>query len=179
MITFQRYFRNSTPIYPLHTNKTSCIHTCLAVLSRSLPLEVFILSFIVCKQINRLQFVVFWIMTQTVKFCRVFFYYLTCLHGVVLNQLSTATTSPFTFLLFNNTVSIKTTRLYSLNDRVINEYQAVGGMRIQNWKYLEKTYPSTTSSTTNSTWPDLGLNTDCHDGKPAIAWVIAWPYALL
>jgi hypothetical protein len=25
-------------------------------------------------------------------------------------------------------------------------------------KYLEKTYPRTTKSTTNSTWPDLGLN---------------------
>jgi hypothetical protein len=34
-------------------------------------------------------------------------------------------------------------------------------------KYSEKTYPSATLSTTNPTWPDLGLNPDRHGRKPA------------
>jgi hypothetical protein len=33
-------------------------------------------------------------------------------------------------------------------------------------KYLEKTYPSTTLSTTNPTWPDLGSNPGHNGGKP-------------
>jgi hypothetical protein len=33
--------------------------------------------------------------------------------------------------------------------------------------YSEKTCPRTTLSTTNPTWPDLGLNPDCRCGKPA------------
>jgi hypothetical protein len=39
----------------------------------------------------------------------------------------------------------------------------------ENWqgkpKYLEKTCPSATLSTTNPTWPDLGLNVGCRGGK--------------
>jgi hypothetical protein len=34
-------------------------------------------------------------------------------------------------------------------------------------KYLEKTRPSATLFTTDSTWPDLGSNPDRRDGKPA------------
>jgi hypothetical protein len=34
-------------------------------------------------------------------------------------------------------------------------------------KYSEKTYPGATLSTTNPTWPDLGLNPGRRDGKPA------------
>jgi hypothetical protein len=34
-------------------------------------------------------------------------------------------------------------------------------------KYSEKTCPDTTLSTTNPTWPDLGLNLGCCGGKPA------------
>jgi hypothetical protein len=34
-------------------------------------------------------------------------------------------------------------------------------------KYLEKTWPSATLSTTNPTWPDPGLNPGRHSGKPA------------
>jgi hypothetical protein len=41
----------------------------------------------------------------------------------------------------------------------------------ENWqgkpKYLEKTCPSATLSTTNPTWPDLGLNPGRRDGKLA------------
>jgi hypothetical protein len=41
----------------------------------------------------------------------------------------------------------------------------------ENWqrkrKYSEKTCPGTTSSTTNPTWPDLGLDPGCRGGKPA------------
>jgi hypothetical protein len=33
-------------------------------------------------------------------------------------------------------------------------------------KYSEKSHPSAASSTTNSMWPDLGLNTGCHSRKP-------------
>jgi hypothetical protein len=40
-------------------------------------------------------------------------------------------------------------------------------------KYSQKTYPSATLSTTNSTWPDLGSNPGCRGGKPAItAWAM-------
>jgi hypothetical protein len=34
-------------------------------------------------------------------------------------------------------------------------------------KYSEKTYPSSTLSNTNLTWPDPGLNPGRHGGKPA------------
>jgi hypothetical protein len=47
----------------------------------------------------------------------------------------------------------------------------------ENWqrkpKYWEKTCPSTTLSTTNPTWPDLGSNPGRRGGKPAItAWAM-------
>jgi hypothetical protein len=46
-----------------------------------------------------------------------------------------------------------------------------GSRRNENWqgkpKYSEKTCPSATLSTTNPTWPDLGLNPGRRGGKPA------------
>jgi hypothetical protein len=44
-------------------------------------------------------------------------------------------------------------RLYSVNDRMINEYGIVDGMRIcgGKLKYFVETYPSATLSTTNPT----------------------------
>jgi hypothetical protein len=51
-------------------------------------------------------------------------------------------------------------RLYSVEDTMINEYGPVGGN--ENWdgalQYLEKTYPSTTLSTTSSRLSDPGSN---------------------
>jgi hypothetical protein len=47
--------------------------------------------------------------------------------------------------------------------------EAIGGHEA--WqgklKYVEKTCPSATLSTTNSTLPDLGSNLGCYSGKPA------------
>jgi hypothetical protein len=54
-------------------------------------------------------------------------------------------------------------------------------------KYLEKTCPSVTLSTTNPTWPDTESNPDRRDGKPAtnrlsydaayevVSWIVKWP----
>jgi hypothetical protein len=49
--------------------------------------------------------------------------------------------------------------LYSVDDKMIDECEAAGRMIIGRWKskYLKKTCPSVTLSTTNPTWPDLGL----------------------
>jgi hypothetical protein len=46
---------------------------------------------------------------------------------------------------------------------------AIGGMKIGKGKpkYSEKTCPSATLSTKNTTWPDPGSNQGRHDGKPA------------
>jgi hypothetical protein len=50
-----------------------------------------------------------------------------------------------------------------------DECGAVGGMRIGRGKpkYSEKTCPSATLSTRNTTWPDLGSSPDRRGGKPA------------
>jgi hypothetical protein len=46
------------------------------------------------------------------------------------------------------------------------DYEEIGGMKGK-LKYLEKTCPSATLSTTNPTRLDPGLNPVCRHGKPA------------
>jgi hypothetical protein len=53
----------------------------------------------------------------------------------------------------------------------------VWSSRNENWEgkpnYSEETCSSATSSITNPTWPDLGLNSGCHDGRPGTVWATA------
>jgi hypothetical protein len=49
-------------------------------------------------------------------------------------------------------------------------------------KYSEKTCSSTTLSTSNTTWPDLGSNPDRHGGKPAtnrLSQWLSWPQMII
>jgi hypothetical protein len=49
----------------------------------------------------------------------------------------------------------------------MNVEQSVECVLAKEIEYLEKISPSTILSTTNLTWPDLGLNPDRRGGKPA------------
>jgi hypothetical protein len=63
---------------------------------------------------------------------------------------------------------LSASRLYSVDGRMINEYGVVGGMRIgRGSQSTSRAYPSASLSTTNPTWPVMGLNLGCHSGKLA------------
>jgi hypothetical protein len=64
-----------------------------------------------------------------------------------------------TILSFCHIMALSVSRLYSISDRVINEYGVVGWMRIdkENWS-MWKTCPSVILCTTNPSWSGLGLN---------------------
>jgi len=51
----------------------------------------------------------------------------------------------------------------------MNEYRAFGGMILTRVNRItqRRTCPSATLSTTNPSWPGLGLNSDFHGERPA------------
>jgi hypothetical protein len=71
------------------------------------------------------------------------------------------------FRCYEKTLPVR--RLYGVGDRMIDEYEVIGGMRIGKGNGSSLRNP-VTLSTTNPTCPDLGSKPGRRDGIPALTF---------